>query len=436
VPPSALFTGAPRIFASAPAGPLARRETHLTDLIFAVLLNHSAPVFSNLDGRAWNNRGNYMNSANTPFLEQQEWRKRFLYRGWQLEPIEQTYGSDIAITRSPYGYRVLCTPLLGMIDVDINPDFDSEPQKKEALANMKDWAEAKNQRWIVYETAAGLRMLRVDAPQPLDDSYLEAANSVFGADKLYANLCVEQNAFRMRISPKPYRIGVDYPGWGPYSGGFDAEDEIRLPKYIAAYEAKADQFRTCNEIGRFGPSGRTHYDLCDAFHIHEGLTGANDDRLPMEAEAKQSPWLYEPTDLELVAFNEVYRPHGFASDLMWRVLPGSFCNRLSQLEGRRNTVMAEWDRCQPVVAKWNGTEYIPAETMLKRYKAEGLVVGHEPLSHLDPAYDRRNCQCDYCVTGRKAHAEWKAKMAAERAAAPAEDDEDWFVKLAGLADAA
>jgi hypothetical protein len=36
------------------------------------------------------------------------------------------------------------------------------------------------------------------------------------------------------------------------------------------------------------------------------------------------------------------------------------------------------------------------------------------------------------VADRKAKAEWKAKIAAQKAAAPAEDEEDFFAKLVGL----
>lgn len=382
-----------------------------------------------------------MNNSTTPFLEQDEWRKRFLYRGWQLEPIEHTFGANIAITRSNYGYRVLNTPLLGMIDVDINPQFDTEPQKKEAIANMEEWAKAKKQSWIGYETAGGLRMLRIDAPMPLDDSYLETANSIFGADKLYAKLCIEQRAFRMRVSPKPDRIGVEYPGWNPYDGGFDPVDKVQLPRHIAAYEDRAKQFRICKRIAQFG-GGILHYSLYEAVHIHDGLTGATNDVLPMEVEPRLHPgWPIcrdNAEDLQMVAFNAIYRPHGFAPDLLWNILPGDVCSRLRELEssGEREWVMAEWDRCRKVVAKWNGGEYIPAEKMLERFKRSALMADHVPLSHRDPAYDTQNCQCDCCVAGRKADAEWKARLAAQEAAAPAEDDEDYFAKLARVGEAA
>jgi hypothetical protein len=88
------------------------------------------------------------------------------------------------------------------------------------------------------------------------------------------------------------------------------------------------------------------------------------------------------------------------------------------------------------VAKWNGTEYIRAETMLECCKADALMAADVPLTHRDPAYDTQNCQCDYCVSGRKASAEWEAEMAARKAAAPADDDDDYFAKLTRLPDAA
>jgi hypothetical protein len=60
-----------------------------------------------------------------PFLQRQEFRKDHMYRGWMLEPVIDTFGDRVAITRSNYGYRVLNTPDLGMVDVDFNRDWPS-----------------------------------------------------------------------------------------------------------------------------------------------------------------------------------------------------------------------------------------------------------------------------------------------------------------------
>src|ERR1035441_2261821 len=129
-----------------------------------------------------------------PFLQRQEFRKDNMYRGWMLEPVIDTFGDRIAITRSNYGYRVLNTPDLGMVDVDFNLDFDTAPQQLEVLSNLRDWvAKHPGQSWKVYRTAAGLRLLRTDAPQPLDDSFREVCATIYGVDNLYMSLCIEQD---------------------------------------------------------------------------------------------------------------------------------------------------------------------------------------------------------------------------------------------------
>jgi hypothetical protein len=143
------------------------------------------------------------------FIQQEGWRKRHMYRGRMLEPVIDTYGPRIAITRSNYGYRVLNTPDLGMIDVDFNLGFDAKPQELEVLSNLHSWvAEHPGQSWKAYRTAGGMRLIRIDAPQSLDDSFRRVCATIYGVDPLYVELCVKQAAFRMRISPKPYRIGL------------------------------------------------------------------------------------------------------------------------------------------------------------------------------------------------------------------------------------
>jgi hypothetical protein len=164
--------------------------------------------------------------------------------------------------------------------------------------------------------------------------------------------------------------------------------------------------------------------------IHDALTGVESE-LPMEQGLSSN--FDEPFDLKLVAFNEVYRPHGWASDLMWDVLPIKLQNKLRTVEGEygRERVMAEWDRCQKVVAKWNGREYVPAETALKQFKDEALMAQCVPLTHRAPGFDTENCLCDYCTKERKEAAEFAARLAPENATA-SEDNEDYFARLAQL----
>src|ERR1017187_10464072 len=83
-----------------------------------------------------------------PFNERTTWRKRHMYRGWQLEPVIEQHPdavgmSAFALPRSNYGYRVLNTPDLGIVDVDFDlgagiSKMHVPAQQKEAIARSEE----------------------------------------------------------------------------------------------------------------------------------------------------------------------------------------------------------------------------------------------------------------------------------------------------------
>src|ERR1039457_2179867 len=200
-----------------------------------------------------------------PFAERAGSRKRHMYRGWQLEPVE-LQADNFAITRSNYGYRVLNSPDLGIIDVDFDfgagiSEMHMAVQRMEAITNIRDWVAAHpEQSWRVYRTAAGLRMIRTAAPQPLDETYDAVRDAITEADRLYCDLCKEQNAFRARISPKVNQIGADYPGWSPYAYPEGFWDHSPTQEEILAYDMKARQYKVAELIEVVG-SGAVHQQL-------------------------------------------------------------------------------------------------------------------------------------------------------------------------------
>ena len=114
----------------------------------------------------------------------------------RLKSCTRWANAPFTTTRSNFGYRVLNSPDLGAVDVD----FDLGPgivethiaaQQKEALSNIRDWVAAHpEQCWRVYRTAGGLRMIRTDAPQPLDETYVAVGKAIEQSDRLYCNLRV------------------------------------------------------------------------------------------------------------------------------------------------------------------------------------------------------------------------------------------------------
>jgi hypothetical protein len=355
-----------------------------------------------------------------PFLQRQEWRKDHMYRGWMLEPVIDTFGDRIAITRSNYGYRVLNTPDLGMVDVDFNLDFDTAPQQMEVSSNLRDWvAKHPGQSWKVYRTAAGLRLLRTDAPQPLDQSYSEVVSAVWGADTLYAKLCVEQQAFRARVSPKPKRIGIAYPDWNPYDEGSDGwsqsdPERTKVPLTIQAYEILQTQYKTCELVEVIG-SGDVHNHLGYVLHLHDTFCKVNSN-LPLEPLAEKEDRTYHhPTDMQVLAFSEVYRIGGITPDLMWNTFPPSFrCD--IKCSPDKEWVMEEWDK-QAALAKKAGSPIVSAQTKLEQLKATAHFYDHQPAVGCEP------CPCDECAKNR----EFAKTHAFDQQSGDA--DEDWFAAL-------
>jgi len=296
-----------------------------------------------------------------PFNERTTWRKRHMYRGWQLEPVIEQHAdaaglSAFAITRSNYGYRVLNTPDLGIVDVDFDlgagiSKMHVHAQQKEAIANIRDWVAAHpEQSWRVYRTAAGLRMIRTDAPQPLDETYDAVRDAITEADRLYCDLCKEQNAFRARISPKVDRIGADYPGWSPYAYPEGFWDHSPTQEEILAYEMTARQYKVAELIEVVG-SGAVHQQLGWTLRYHDDVCGV-ESALPME-QLLADDYIQLSAIAELVAFNDVYRPQGMAPDAVWDSLDNETRQNLRTLRRHRDEVIAACKRLDRLFTKWD-----------------------------------------------------------------------------------
>ena len=274
-----------------------------------------------------------------PFADRNGYRKKHMYRGWQLETVEELHAvgeCTFTTTRSNFGYRVLNSPDLGAVDVD----FDLGPgivethiaaQQKEALSNIRDWVAAHpEQCWRVYRTAGGLRMIRTDAPQPLDETYVAVGKAIEQSDRLYCKLCKEQMAFRLRISPKVARIGANYPGWSPcaYPEGF--WDHAPTPEEILAYDMLARQYKVADLIEVVGV-GQVHPALVAVLRYHDDNCRV-ESSLPMERPAA-SEYVVFASISELIAFNDVYRLNGIAPDQIWENLDSEVRRALRALDG-------------------------------------------------------------------------------------------------------
>jgi hypothetical protein len=140
----------------------------------------------------------------------------------------------------------------------------------------------RNPDWAirVYRTPAGLRLLVTHRPFEPSDPAVQAFFANVGADPMYVRMCLNQQCFRARVSPKPWRIGISShmrprPGVWPVR----PEQLAQRREWIEAYETTAIGFAACEFVESIG-SGVVHPQIAPVVKLHDELSRANSG-LPM-----------------------------------------------------------------------------------------------------------------------------------------------------------
>jgi hypothetical protein len=135
-------------------------------------------------------------------------------------------------------------------------------------------AKASDATFRIYRTAGGFRVLATDRRfDPATDEAERIMTSV-GADPSFIQLCRAQKSFRARLTPKPWRCGVErVPGKYPRT----PDEQEEFLQWLKVYERKAAEHSVCRyerEVGRgrtdpsIGPLLRVHD---EATRVHAGL---------------------------------------------------------------------------------------------------------------------------------------------------------------------
>jgi hypothetical protein len=133
-------------------------------------------------------------------------------------------------------------------------------------------AERHNLSARVYKTAAGYRVLIVNARFEPGSGESEALLREFESDALYIRLCKMQESFRARLTPKPWRCNLPQP---PVSFPFEGEkEEARFYGWVAKYTAACQGYATCRLVGSFG-GGAMEPAFQELVAYHDQETKAN-----------------------------------------------------------------------------------------------------------------------------------------------------------------
>ena len=129
----------------------------------------------------------------------------------------------------------------------------------------------------VYRTPAGLRVLALHRLFDPREPEVKACFDALGVDPVYARMCFNQNCFRARISPKPWRMGL--PRMRPPYAAVWRPEHAELPgrrQWIEVYEREASAFASCRYVRTLG-NGTSDPDVEAVRELHDAFCRAEQD---------------------------------------------------------------------------------------------------------------------------------------------------------------
>lgn len=193
------------------------------------------------------------------------------FREEVLESWADGEGDPYAVVSvNSYGCRVLNTNSVMFVDVDLpeqgclallkhmvkrlvgsGEPSPREALEEEALAKLRGLAQSDPKFGVrVYRTSAGLRYLLTHVHADPASATTFRIMELLGADPLYVKLCERQECFRARLTPKPWRCGMQSAHkFFPWA---DEAAEQRFRRWEREYFEKSQSFASCHYVTRMG----------------------------------------------------------------------------------------------------------------------------------------------------------------------------------------
>jgi len=150
-----------------------------------------------------------------------------------------------------------------------------EALKQQTIASVERWWQQNlNFSFRLYLTPEGLRLLFTDQ---LYDPTSEETSKLFqqlGADPLYVRLTENQNGFRARLTPKPWRCDFKKPpNTYPWD---DTQAEQRYRDWQQQYSKATTNFRACKLHQAYGePAEIDSIQSIVRYHDHQAKIADN-----------------------------------------------------------------------------------------------------------------------------------------------------------------
>ncbi len=203
-------------------------------------------------------------------------RKDKDYEADIVEEIIERLDDKNVVTRNRYGALVLNSTNHVFIDIDdyvpgildwlLKPRIPKKQlllQKIEQTMNKPKYA---HHGFRLYETAKGYRLMVSNMGYEARSSESKALMKNFGADYIYEWLCISQNCYRARLTPKPFRIKqkalrVIFPNR-------TEQQQKEHEAWFAEYENLSRGYSTCRLVKQMGPLTTNR-----VIEYHDRMTG-------------------------------------------------------------------------------------------------------------------------------------------------------------------
>jgi len=153
------------------------------------------------------------------------------------------------------------------------PSAPSAPQSYPALEAADRWAaQHPGTVFRAYQTKSGYRLIAMhdtfapDAPETL------RILQELGCDPVYIRLCKNQQSFRARLTPKPWRVSA-FQTTPPARFPYPAAMLNQMQKWIAAYDNASAAYATCRYIKTIG-NGTTNPTAQAVANLHDEISRA------------------------------------------------------------------------------------------------------------------------------------------------------------------
>lgn len=133
--------------------------------------------------------------------------------------------------------------------------------------------------FYLYQTPQGFRLIALNQHYGVNSKTVQACFQQLPIDPIYQKLCLQQNAFRARVTAKPWRMQQHIMNGIPYIYFWktDIESQAQLSqrqKWLADYQQASQYYSACHFIQQIG-QGKMNPEIQRFVQIHDQLCQAH-----------------------------------------------------------------------------------------------------------------------------------------------------------------